>query len=531
LGGKNIYESSMLVAPALKTFLVGLRFDARSRKVAEPILREALSKLESVIEVGLDYIALNRDCATLSGGELQRLRLATAMGSPLSGVMYIFDEPSVGLHPEDNLRVLARLVDLRDRGNSVVMIEHDSQSIMATDHVIDVGPGGGIRGGRIVYSGPTHDLLQSRESATARAIREEELREVKKARKSADYLTIENGNFNNVHHLALKLPLRSIVTVAGVSGAGKSSLVHGIIARVLGEGKKRGNSYTLKGTTIASTVDIDRVLLVDQKPIGANSRSTPASYLKIWDDIRKLFASAIESKALGWTDSFFSYNTGKGRCSECKGQGRVKLEMSFLADAHVTCESCNGTRYGEEAASIHYLGSTISEVLSLTFEEALVKFANHRRIHQAVKLACDLGLGYLTIGQGSSTLSGGESQRLKLVAELKGRASGHTLYILDEPTTGLHKADVAKLMDTLEALIDRGNSVLLIEHDADVLKRSDYLLEMGPGAAERGGTVIFQGTPAKIATAKTPWGSIMRGATGTASPNKSEISESMSAHG
>lgn len=512
LNGSNIFEASQLPPPKLRAFLDSINFDSRSEKIAEPVLSELHSKIETLVSIGLEYIPLARDCMTLSGGELQRLRLATAMGSPLAGVTYIFDEPSVGLHPRDNLLVLQRLRTLKERGNSVIVIEHDADSILSGDHVIEVGPGGGRHGGEIVFNGNTEEFEKS-SSATADAIREAKkllIRTNEKKFRPTHRLQLRGGTLHNIADIDLKVPLHALVTFAGVSGAGKSTLVHGLISDGITLGKGERDHWKFGSLTLESSSPIERVVTVDQKPIGLNSRSTPASYLGIWDEVRKLFAQTVEAKARGWKESFFSYNTGKGRCPECKGQGQVTLEMSFLADASVVCETCNGSRYGDEALSVHYTDFTIADALRFTFEEAKARFANHRKIYHALVQACELGLGYLTLGQSSSTLSGGESQRIKLVSELSSPRQGHTLYILDEPTTGLHKADVSRLVRVLKDLVARGNSVLLIEHDSDVILQSDYLIELGPGPGLEGGKVIFAGPPQDLPEAKTPWGEIVR---------------------
>ena len=508
IGELNIFELSLLRPPEMKTYLQKILFQNRHEKVAAPILSELYSRADMLTEVGLDYLSLHRECATLSGGELQRLRLAAAMGSPLSGVMYIFDEPSAGLHPDDNEKVLARLSDLKAKGNSVILIEHDPASILTADYVIDIGPGGGQRGGNVVFAGSRDEFLESDTSPTAEAIRNEDSVE-SRTFSPVGNLSIRNGTKNNIQKLSTELPLGGVIAVAGVSGAGKSSLVRGIIGETLTEGKGELNNWTVSGCTIRSSVDIQRVLEVDQKPIGINSRSTPASYLGVWDEIRVLFSRTLEAKSRGWTNSFFSYNSGKGRCAECKGLGQIKLEMSFLPDAFIQCETCRGTRFTEEAKSVRYLGLSINEVLNLTFEEAMTTFVNHRKVYQPLRQAFDLGLGYLTLGQSSSTLSGGESQRIKLVSELSGSRKGHTLYILDEPTTGLHKADVGRLIKTLRSLVSLSSTVVLIEHDEDMIRNSDYIVEMGPGPGSDGGRILFQGTPNALQGKNTPWGRIL----------------------
>lgn len=503
LAGKNIAEASCLSASALKQLLSTLNLSGRAAKIADPILRELNAKLATLIAIGLDYLSLSRDCATLSTGELQRLRLATAIGSPLTGVMYIFDEPSVGLHPLDNRQVLAQLRDLQGRGNSVLMIEHDGESILSADHVVEVGPAGGAGGGNIVFNGPRSEYSQGLDRTSHDLL-------AKPSTPASGKLKISHASKNNIRDLSLEIPLGQLVVVAGVSGAGKSSLVHGIIADSIALASESKTSWEYGGALLSSTLPIDHLTLVDQKPIGANSRSTPASYLGIWDEIRALFASSIEAKARGWTASHFSYNTGKGRCATCKGQGLIRLEMSFLADASLLCEECNGSRYSDETLSVRYLDFTIADALRFTFEEAKQRFANHRRIHQALQTACELGLDYLTLGQSSATLSGGESQRIKLVSELSSQRQGHTLYILDEPTTGLHQRDVSKLLKALRALIARGNSVILIEHDLDVLATADHVVELGPLAGAAGGKVLYQGSPAGIKAAKSAWGQYLR---------------------
>jgi excinuclease ABC subunit A len=460
----------------------------------------------TLIDLGLEHLSLNRECATLSNGELQRLRLATAIGSPLSGVTYIFDEPSAGLHPADNKRLLSKLVDLKDRGNTVIQIEHEIDNILAAEHIIDVGPGAGTQGGEIVYEGDvTAAYKHAKRSATARALCTPLSFREPTNQSGGDTLQITGARKNNLRAINVTIPLKSLVTVAGVSGSGKSSLVHGVIGDALTTGIAAKSNYKGAFGSVKSSCDIERTLIVDQQPIGKTSRSTPASYLGIWDEIRKVFAGTLEAKSRGWGPSFFSHNTGKGRCPTCKGNGELTLEMSFLAEAKVLCESCMGSRFTPEADSVKYRELSVSKALKLTFEEARTFFINHRKIHQVCKLACDLGLGYLTLGQQSSTLSGGESQRLKLVSELHLSRKGHTLYILDEPTTGLHRTDVELLLKGLHALTAQGHSVLVIEHDADTITQSDWVIELGPGAGELGGTVIFEGPAEGLLKQNTPW--------------------------
>jgi excinuclease ABC subunit A len=507
--GKNIFELTSLNASQLLKEIRKLENEVAVQEIIEPIAKELEGKLDTLIHLGLEHLSLNRDCATLSNGELQRLRLATAIGSPLCGVTYIFDEPSAGLHPADNKRLLGKLSELKDRGNTVIQIEHEVDNISCAEHIIDVGPGAGSNGGQIVFQGTVSEALTCSKSATGKALRTPlTIRKPEKVK--AEKLEIIGARKNNLRNLDITLPLHSLVTVAGVSGAGKSSLVHGTIAEALTGGVDSKGLYKSPFGNVRSTLPIDRFLVVDQQPIGKTSRSTPASYLGIWDEIRKVFAETLEAKSRGWKASFFSHNTGNGRCPVCKGQGEITLEMSFLAEAKVTCESCLGSRFTFEAETVKYRDLSISDVLKQTFEQARTFFVNHRKIHEICKLACDLGLGYLTLGQPSNTLSGGESQRLKLVSELNLSRRGHTLYILDEPTTGLHRLDVDLLLKGLRNLVDQGNSVIVIEHDADTITQSDWVLELGPGPGADGGRVIFDGAPAKLMEAKTPWGQALR---------------------
>jgi excinuclease ABC subunit A len=498
--GLTIAQLSAQTAAEIMLWCAALRFETWGEALSRPILEEIASRLKALCSLGLDYLPLNRGCRALSGGELQRLRLASAMGTPLSGAMYIFDEPSAGLHPLDTARVLKELHSLKDSKNSVLLIEHDIHSIFSADYILEIGPGGGRRGGEIVYSGKASEYPSA--GALLQPFKDSEgpSRPSLVTTKDKPKLTIKKGKKNNIQGLGLNIPLQTLTSVIGVSGAGKSSLVHGIVLESLlrGTHKSSENSYTLDGCTVTCEAPIDRVLEVDSTPIGKNSRSTPASYLGIWDGIRKIFASAFEAKARGWDASYFSYNSGEGRCPECKGLGRQKMEMSFLSEAWVTCDRCEGKRYRDETLMVTYQGKSIAEILQLTFDEALELFANHPKIHRIIHYTCILGLGYLSLGQSSSTLSGGESQRLKLVTELSKRSVGHTLYILDEPSIGLHRQDVGRLLNALRTLVQAGNSVMLIEHDEDLIMGSDYLIELGPGPGEKGGKVIFEGEPRQL---------------------------------
>jgi excinuclease ABC subunit A len=405
--------------------------------------------------------------------------------------------------------LLSKLRELRDRGNTVIQIEHEIDNILNSDHIIDVGPGAGTHGGEIVFQGAVGDIQANPRSATGQAL-SRPIECASAEERTVPQLSVTKASKNNLRSLSCSIPLQSLVAIAGVSGAGKSSLVHGVVVEAL-QGKQNSKGvYVTEHGNVESELQVDRLLVVDQQPIGKTSRSTPASYLGIWDEVRSIFAATLEAKSRGWGPSFFSHNTGKGRCPTCKGQGELTLEMSFLAEAKVMCESCAGSRFTVEADSIRFKDHSISQILTLTFEEARALFVNHRKIHHACAIACELGLGYLTLGQQSSTLSGGESQRLKLVSELQLSRKGHTLYVLDEPTTGLHRLDVAMLLKALRALVAQGHSVFVIEHDADTIAQADWVIELGPGPGEAGGKIIFEGRPEKLLRAKTPWAEALK---------------------
>jgi excinuclease ABC subunit A len=492
-------------------FLEKLKVTRDKVVMVESLVTESIAKLRTLDLLGLGYLTLDRNCRTLSGGELQRLRLACALGSPLTGIMYIFDEPSIGLHPLDNQRVLQVIRALSDRGNSVIMIEHDAESIYSCDHVIEIGPGGGSEGGNLLLSTSIEEFLnQDVQTPTLESLNTYGQTEKRTSRKSTDFLTVSGATLNNLHNISVTIPLGALTTVAGVSGAGKSSLVKGVLLGVLSEGLTTNRVAKSSIGTIATDRDIDKIVCIDQKPIGANSRSTPASYLGIWDPVRQIFAQLLQAKSLGWSAKHFSYNTGEGRCSECGGQGEMSLEMSFLPDARVTCSVCQGSRYRDNLREVKFLGRSIDEVLLMTFADAKKFFVNHRKIYPVMVRACDLGLGYLTLGQPAPSLSGGESQRIKLVSELGKKSGPQTLYLLDEPTVGLHLRDISRLMNALHALVDRDSTVIIVEHELEVINSSDYIVELGPGAGIDGGKVTFQGSPQQLRNAKTVWGSILK---------------------
>lgn len=502
--GLTIDKLTALTAPQLLSFLEQLKLPARLAPILEPILHELVSRLKVVTDVGLDYIKLDRDASTISGGEAQRLRLAKTLGSPLTGVCYVLDEPSIGLHPQDQDKLLSTLYALRDAGNTVLVVEHDEEMIRAADHLIDIGPVGGAEGGHLVAQGDCEAIENNPVSLTGRALRERKnakstLREFE-PEDSGDWLVIKGATANNLQAVDVRFPVGKLSVVCGVSGAGKSSLVHQtlvpaaiseILEEPVAEEEKTWREFS-------GGRSLERILEIDQSPVGKTSTSTPASFLGVFDEIRKVYANLPESKVQGYTASYFSCNTGKGRCSHCNGRGVVTVPMSFLPDATTLCEQCNGLRYSSEALEIQFQGNSIGELLNKTMSEARIIFANHKKIRRSLDYINELGLGYLTLGQATSSLSGGETQRLKIARELGLREAQNTLYILDEPTIGLHMTDVEKLLAVLRRLIEKGNTVVLIEHNMDVIKAADYLVEVGPGPGAAGGKLLFSGSPAEL---------------------------------
>ncbi|HIU19132.1 MAG TPA: excinuclease ABC subunit UvrA [Candidatus Limiplasma stercoravium] len=500
VGGMNISQLCDLSVHKARAFLQGLSLNDRERRIAAQILRELDARLGFLDSVGLSYLTLSRAAATLSGGEAQRIRLATQIGSSLMGVLYILDEPSIGLHQRDNGKLLATLKRLRDLGNTLIVVEHDEDTMYAADYIVDVGPGAGVHGGEIVAQGTIDDILRSPASLTGQYLSGKRFIPVPaKRRLPAGWLTVRGARENNLKNIDVRLPLGVFCCVTGVSGSGKSSLVNAIVyrhlARVLNRAKTRDGHFD----GMEGVEQLDKIIAIDQSPIGRTPRSNPATYTGVFDLIRRIFAMTPDAKARGYKENRFSFNVRGGRCEACSGDGLLKIEMHFLPDIYVPCDVCKGARYNRETLDVRYKGRNIHEVLEMTVEEALGFFENHEPIVKKLQTLYDVGLDYVKLGQPSTRLSGGEAQRIKLATELSRRATGRTLYLLDEPTTGLHMADVQKLIDVLQRLVDAGNSVLVIEHNLDVVKTADYLIDLGPEGGDGGGTIVCQGTPEQVA--------------------------------
>lgn len=501
VGGKNIKEFCDMSITDEINFISTLNFGSRDSMIAKPILKEIRERLSFLSSVGLEYLNLSRSAGTLSGGESQRIRLATQIGSSLMGVLYILDEPSIGLHQRDNERLIATLKRLRDLGNTVIVVEHDEDTMRAADYVVDVGPGAGIHGGNIVFSGTVPELEKCTESITSDYLTGRKKIPIPEKRRSGNgnFLEIKGAAENNLKKINVKIPLGTFTCVTGVSGSGKSSFVNDIVYKVLANKLNRAKTIPGKYKSIDGIEYLDKVINIDQAPIGRTPRSNPATYTGVFGDIRELFASTKDAKAHGYTAGRFSFNVKGGRCEACQGDGILKIEMHFLPDIYVPCEVCEGKRYNRETLSVKYKGKSIYDVLEMTVEEGMVFFESIPKIYRKLKTLFDVGLGYIKIGQPATTLSGGEAQRVKLATELSKRSTGKTIYILDEPTTGLHTADVHKLIDVLQRFVDTGNTVLVIEHNLDVIKTADHIIDLGPEGGDRGGTVVCAGTPEKVA--------------------------------
>ena len=498
--GKNIYEITSMFIGELSQFLQDMKLTAQQELIGSQILKEIRARVGFLIDVGLDYLSLSRATGTLSGGEAQRIRLATQIGSGLVGVCYILDEPSIGLHQRDNDKLLATLKNLRDLGNTLIVVEHDEDTMRAADYIVDVGPGAGSHGGQIVASGTVEEIMNTPESITGQYLSGAKKIPVPETRrKPTGWLTVRGAEENNLKKIDVKFPLGVFTCVTGVSGSGKSSLVNEILYKHLARDLNRARCIPGKHAGIDGIEQLDKVIAIDQSPIGRTPRSNPATYTGVFDMIRDLFASTSDAKAKGYKKGRFSFNVKGGRCEACGGDGIIKIEMHFLPDVYVPCEVCGGKRYNRETLDVKYKGKSIYDVLDMTVEEALTFFENVPSIQRKIQTLYDVGLSYVKLGQPSTELSGGEAQRIKLAAELSRRSTGRTIYILDEPTTGLHFADVQKLIEILHRLAEGGNTVVVIEHNLDVIKTADYLIDIGPEGGMRGGTVIAKGTPEEVA--------------------------------
>lgn len=500
VNGMNIYELTKLSIREEMRFMEELQLTEREEMIASQIVKEIKARLQFLLDVGLDYLSLARSSGTLSGGEAQRIRLATQIGSGLMGVLYILDEPSIGLHQRDNDRLIGTLKHLRDLGNTVIVVEHDEDTMYAADHIVDIGPGAGIHGGEVVGQGTVADLINAPQSVTGMYLGGKKKIEVpKKRRKPTGWLEVTGAAENNLKNINVKFPLGVLTCVTGVSGSGKSSLVNEILYKQLAHDLNRARTHAGAHKAIKGIEQLDKIIDIDQSPIGRTPRSNPATYTNVFNDIRDVFAATNEAKIRGYKAGRFSFNVKGGRCEACAGDGIVKIEMHFLADIFVPCEVCKGKRYNRETLEVKFKGKNIYEVLEMTVDEAVEFFSNIPKVKRKLETLQEVGLGYVKLGQSSTTLSGGEAQRVKLATELSKRSTGKTIYILDEPTTGLHTADVHKLIDVLQKLVEGGNSVIVIEHNLDVIKTADYILDLGPEGGDGGGRVIAKGTPEAVA--------------------------------
>ncbi len=504
IGGKNIIEFTELPINKEIEFIDSLELTEKQHMIADTIIKEIRQRLSFLASVGLDYLTLSRSAGTLSGGESQRIRLATQIGSSLMGVLYILDEPSIGLHQRDNDKLLGTLRELRDIGNTLIVVEHDEDTIRSADYVVDIGPGAGVHGGEVVYSGNVEGLLKCKKSITGQYLSGKKKIEVPAERRkgNGNSLIIRNASENNLKNIDVEIPLGEFVCVTGVSGSGKSSLINEILYKKLANELNNAKKAVGKVDSIDGIENLDKVINIDQSPIGRTPRSNPATYTGVFNDIRELFASTQDAKIRGYSASRFSFNVKGGRCEACQGDGIIKIEMNFFPDVYVPCDVCKGAKYNRETLEVHYKGKTISDVLEMTVEEGMEFFKNQSKIYRKLKTLYDVGLGYIKIGQPATTLSGGEAQRVKLSTELSKIATGRTIYILDEPTTGLHTADVHGLINVLQRLVDKGNTVVVIEHNLDVIKVSDHIIDLGPEGGDKGGNIVVCGTPEEVAKCK-----------------------------
>ena len=501
INGQNIGEVSELPISKAITFFEGVQFSEQQEKIARPILKEILDRLTFMKNVGVEYLTLSRSARTLSGGEAQRICLATQIGSNLSGVMYVLDEPSIGLHQRDNDRLISSLKAMRDLGNTLIVVEHDEETMRAADYIVDIGPGAGANGGRVMAAGTPKQIMRSRKSLTGQYLSGKRMIEVPKERREGNgkHIILKGAAENNFN---VDFPLGKFICVTGVSGSGKSTLVNVILKRILAQKLNNNSAKPGKYKSISGIKNIEKVINIDQSPIGRTPRSNPATYTGVFDDIRELFAQTNQAKMRGYNKGRFSFNVKGGRCEACHGDGIIKIEMNFLPDVYVPCEVCHGTRYNSETLEVEYKGKNISQVLNMTVSEALKFFSAIPKIKRKLQTIEDVGLGYVTLGQPATTLSGGEAQRMKLAAELHHQSRGKSFYILDEPTTGLHMDDIKRLLAALQRLVDAGNTVLVIEHDLDVVKSADWLIDLGPEGGEAGGYIVATGIPEEVAKVK-----------------------------
>lgn len=501
IGGMNISQLCRLSVAAMIDFFNNLQLTEKEEMISHQVIKEIRSRLEFLKNVGLDYLTLSRASATLSGGESQRIRLATQIGSSLMGVLYILDEPSIGLHQRDNDKLIDTLRHLRDLGNTVIVVEHDEDTMFASDYIVDIGPGAGVHGGEVVCAGPVDEIMACERSITGQYLSGRKKIPIPEKRREGNgkKLTIKGAAQNNLKNVNVSIPLGTFTAVTGVSGSGKSSLINEILYKGLAAVLNQARERPGKHKEIVGLEELDKVIEISQSPIGRTPRSNPATYTGVFTDIRQLFAQTNEAKTRGYDSGRFSFNVKGGRCEACEGDGILQIEMHFLPDIYVPCEVCKGKRYNRETLEVKYKGKNISDVLEMTAEEAYLFFENIPKIARKMKTLCDVGLGYVKLGQSATTLSGGEAQRVKLATELSKRATGRTIYILDEPTTGLHAADVHKLIEVLQTLVDSGNTVVVIEHNLDVIKTADYIIDLGPEGGDRGGEIIATGTPEQVA--------------------------------
>lgn len=508
VGDKNIMQFTAMSVTQALTWLDGLRLSEEKTKIAEMVIKEIRSRLQFLKDVGLEYLTLDRLAGTLSGGEAQRIRLATQIGSKLSGVLYVLDEPSIGLHQRDNAKLIHTLKEMRDLGNSLIIVEHDEETMLASDWIVDIGPGAGIHGGQVMFNGTPQDLLKCDHSITGDYLSGRKMIPVPKLRRKGNgkFVEIFGASEHNLKHIDVKFPLGELVLVTGVSGSGKSTLVNEIFTKAVQKNiglMKRVRPG--KFDKITGLKNVDKIVQIDQSPIGRTPRSNPATYTGVFDDIRAVFAETPEAKLRGYDKGRFSFNTKGGRCEACQGDGVKVISMNFLPDVYVPCEVCHGKRYNEETLQVTFKGKNIFDVLDMSIEEALKLFENHPKIKNKLQTLVDVGLGYLKVGQSSTTLSGGEAQRVKLASELQKKATGKTVYVLDEPTTGLHTDDVNRLIAILQRIVDSGNTVLVIEHNLDVIKCADWIIDLGPEGGDGGGTIVAQGTPEEVAENPDSW--------------------------